>query len=678
MLKRVALSTLFAAVLAPSAQAQDFSDLEEQFALFAAEDVVISASRHEQKASEAPSAIYVITAREIEASSALTLGDLLRRVPGMDVYRVNQGYTIIGARGLATEQNNLVLVLLDGREINVELFGIPFIEQIPVTLDEIERIEVIRGPGSALYGANAFSGVVSIITRLPKENGSKHQAFVGAGNFGQVVGEVRTVGREDKFAYQTSARYRRADRFSDPEQLDIQSSSARTVLTYDVADDSALTADIGLDNSRGQIFTTIGAMPAELFQTGTRLGYSRGKWETQAFWNVLDARLQIRDATLNPPGTPLDERILTNLNGVANTYDLQSQYTFGTGEINRLIVGGNTRWNNFSSDVLANESSNEIRLGLFLQDEYRPVNSLLLTAGARLDYYLFESSFCEGLPPAGVSCAGDYQTMSPEISPRLTAVWTPIDNQTFRLSAGRAFRKPAFFERQMQVAALERLNLNFANPALPNETVLAGELGYVTRFGDRVRFNADFFYNRYDNFIVFEPNQVRFDVQREDGEPVQVNAYGGELTTKFLFTAELEGMASYAYMTKDPDDRADPTHKVNAELTYRPAFGLVANVFASYISAREWRITNPERGNLIVPFTSGQDLGNYTVLDARLGYKVFERLEIGVIGKNLLGEHREFPGISDVNVDQDPFTPRENYGGEPILRTGLVYLEGRF
>ncbi len=681
MRKPIALGLAALAWLASPAYGQDLSELEEQFELFAAEDIVVSASKHEQKASEAPSAIYVITAREIRSSAALTLSDLLRRVPGFDVYRVNQGYAIIGARGQTNETNNLVLVLLDGREVNIELFGIPFVEQVPVTLDEIERIEVIRGPGSALYGANAFSGVVNIITKNAAKNPG-HRAFIAAGSFGNTNLQVSSAGGvEDEYGYRTSARFRRAYLFSDPDDLDVQSASARMLFNYDIADDSSFEIDLAFDKSKSEVFTTIGELPADLFQGGTRLQYDLGTFRLKFFWNVLDEELAIQDPTLNPVGTPLNQRILTDLDGLANMYDLESQYSIES-ESNRLIIGGNVRLNSFYSDQLVDPYSTEYRFGLFLQDEYRPWDPIVFTAGGRLDYYLFESPLCRD-EVTTVSCSGEFQTVDPAISPRVSIVYTPVENQTLRLSGGIAFRKPAFFERQMEVAGLERLNINFANPELPNEQITAIELGYVTRIGERVKLNVDTFFNQYENFIEFQPNQVRFDIARDaDGNPAQVTAFGGELSTKVIITEEIDGNASYAYLNNSSEESAisaDPTHKVNIEATYRASFGLVANIFAAYISERQWRISDPEKGNLIVPFTVGQTLGNYTVVDARLGYRVWEdRLEFGVLGKNLLDEHREFPGLDEVDVDADPFTPDETFGGEIIRRTAMLYLEGRF
>jgi outer membrane receptor for ferrienterochelin and colicin len=234
----------------------------------------------------------------------------------------------------------------------------------------------------------------------------------------------------------------------------------------------------------------------------------------------------------------------------------------------------------------------------------------------------------------------------------------------------------------MQVKALQNLNLDFSNPELPNESITAIELGYVTKIGERVKLNFDGFYNQYENFIEFQPNLVKFDIVKDTaGKPAKVSAYGGELATKVVITSEVEGSASYAYLKNTSEDvvNGDPEHKFNVEATYRANFGLVANLLASYISERQWRISDPEKGNLIVPFTVGESLGGYTVLDGRLGYRFWSnRLEAGLIGKNLLDEHREYPGLADSDVDRDPFTPRETFGGEVIKRTGFVYVEGHF
>ena len=156
-------------------EVDDFADLDLEELL----DVVVTASKHEQDIAESPSAISVITRDQIENTSCTDVICLLRQVPEVDVISITPMYPSVGARALTDNLGNKVLVLVDGREINNEILGFPFWQSMSVHPADIERIEVIRGPGSALYGANAHSGVISIITR----NSIEHTAevFLGAG-----------------------------------------------------------------------------------------------------------------------------------------------------------------------------------------------------------------------------------------------------------------------------------------------------------------------------------------------------------------------------------------------------------------------------------------------------------------------------------------------------------------
>ena len=140
----------------------------EEF-LFEEEPVVTSAARREQPLHEAPYAMTVFDRDDLRLFGIHSLGDLLRLVPGMDVSYIIPGFTIFNVRGFNTEKNVRTLVLIDGRIANIDALGPSMIEIFPFSIDEIERVEVIRGGGSALYGANAYSGVISIITRNPEK-----------------------------------------------------------------------------------------------------------------------------------------------------------------------------------------------------------------------------------------------------------------------------------------------------------------------------------------------------------------------------------------------------------------------------------------------------------------------------------------------------------------------------
>jgi iron complex outermembrane receptor protein len=134
---------------------------------------VTSVSKSEQTLSRTASAIFVITAEDISRSGATNIPDLLRMVPGMDVAQINANTWAISARGLNGEFSNELLVLVDGRTVYVPTFGGVFWDVLDMPLDDIERIEVIRGPGGTIWGANAVNGVVNIITKKAEETSTR-------------------------------------------------------------------------------------------------------------------------------------------------------------------------------------------------------------------------------------------------------------------------------------------------------------------------------------------------------------------------------------------------------------------------------------------------------------------------------------------------------------------------
>jgi iron complex outermembrane receptor protein len=132
-------------------------ELMDEFALLEEEDIVYSAAKHKQEISESPSAVTVITREQIENTHCTDVICLMRMVPEVDVLRMAPGQASVGTRALTNDLANKGLVLVDGREINLEILGLPLWQILRVHLEDIERIEILRGPASALYGANAHS-----------------------------------------------------------------------------------------------------------------------------------------------------------------------------------------------------------------------------------------------------------------------------------------------------------------------------------------------------------------------------------------------------------------------------------------------------------------------------------------------------------------------------------------
>ena len=174
---------------------------------------VTSASKKEQKLSEVPSAIFVITQEDIRRSGAMNIPDLLRMVPGLDVAQINANTWAISARGFNLQFANKLLVLVDGRAVYTPLFGGVYWETLDVPLEDIERIEVIRGPGGTVWGANAVNGVISIITKSAAETRGGLLTG-GGGTLAQGFGTVQYGGKiKEDSSYRVFAKYLNNDHF---------------------------------------------------------------------------------------------------------------------------------------------------------------------------------------------------------------------------------------------------------------------------------------------------------------------------------------------------------------------------------------------------------------------------------------------------------------------------------
>jgi len=184
---------------------KDFAELDLE-ALLNTE--VVSASKRVQKISEAPNAIFVITAEEIKRSGAVDLPDLFRMVPGVDVVNISGGSYGVSARGFNDRFAQRMLVMIDGRSIYVTFFGGVFWENEEVFLEDIERIEIIRGPGGTMWGANASNGVINIITKDPEDDqGLMVTGKAGSKNFRENVTRYSDT-IADTFSFSFTGGYR--------------------------------------------------------------------------------------------------------------------------------------------------------------------------------------------------------------------------------------------------------------------------------------------------------------------------------------------------------------------------------------------------------------------------------------------------------------------------------------
>jgi len=496
----------------PSDQDQPVVKFEEQ--------VVVSASRSEEALVNAPAAVSLIPTAVIETSPATNIGDLLRAVPGMNVTQVSARDVNITTRGATSTLATSQLALVDGRSVYLDFFGMVMWDLLPTNPREIKQIEVVRGPASAVWGANAMSGVVNVITKTPRELAKEggNSVTIGAGVFGRnVTGRDQDNGSlfyvngshaeavNDRWAYRLSAGYFSQDPLPRPAGTipnsfntpypsftNTGTSQPKFDLRVDreLNDGARLTFAGGVGWTEGLIYTGIGPFDVD---KSSHLGYFTGRYtkggrHVAFFTNLLNgdaANLLTVGPNRQPIGLAFDTK----------TFDIEAGDVRAFGAHHAVTYGGNFRHNAFDITLAPNaEDRNEG--GAFIQDEIFLSKYFRWVVGGRVDKF---SSIDNAV-----------------FSPRTTFMIKPAADQTFRVSFNRAFRAPSLINNHLDVTILTPVTLPvvglFAfptravgNPGLEQETLTAFELGYTGVVGQRTTLTASVYWNSTDGLIGFTP-----------------------------------------------------------------------------------------------------------------------------------------------------------------------------
>ena len=627
------------------------------------EEVVVTASRYAQNALQAPAATTTITADEIALSGATSLPELLRRVPGVDVMRLGVGSADVSIRGFNQRVANKLLVLVDGRSVYEDFLGLTIYDELPIQLDEIERIEIIRGPGSALYGANAFVGVVNIITKHPGV-GSAAIAKVGGGSGNQGLGEFIASGRNGRFSYRLSGGYQQADKWSvdfDPTRADytpqvdnpnlaLQTTKANGVAAVRLSHDAEISVAAGVNKYFTEIYP-LGLLRNDALDAThlyNQANLDAGPFQVRIFWNHLQG-----GAT--PQYQAVGQRSLaTSLVSNVLDADTQLEQGFHLGGEHRITMGAGYRLKAERWDYLS-QNPVEHHFSAFIQEEYRPIQQLAITGSLRADRHPLLD---DGKPGFA-------------ISPRGSAVYQVTDGQAVHASVGTAFREPTFVESytQLLVPVPGQPNtavLTVGNPALKPENVFSMELGYRVELSS-AQFYITGYRNQVKNLIELSPLATTPAGASYDGAsnefvagqsqfindtPVYT-ALGGEFGAK-LFPVDrlgLRGSFAAESITATGIDASHcgpcqevPAVKLYLGASYRTDFHLDLNVDGSYVSSTTWIERAPDPSNLTEIAFTAFPLGAYADVNARVAYRFFDdHLEAAVIGQNLAAAHQEHP-----------------------------------
>ena len=590
------------------------------------EETVSIASRYEQPISQAPANVYVITDEDIRHSGASDLATVLRRVPGLDVMQMSGADFNVSARGNNQLFPNKMLIMVDGRSIYLDSQGGMYWKMIPVTLPEIKRIEVLKGPASSIYGFNALDGIINIITKSPEEMKGTTLQF-GGGEFGTISSAAIHAAKIGKFGYRLSAGHDQTAQWHDRNALSFRSNKFNLQTEYDLSSLSKLKISGGLvDSNRFEgpaIETAISqGKPARGY---AQVVYERPNFFIRGFWNHFSS---VSDEGTNPLLAPFllnTDRAGNRLHSTtSDTYNLEAQHSIEIGPGHRLSYGANYRHNTVSSNFIS-QFSREDRLGLYVQGEWRLAPPLTLVTGARYDLNTF---------------------INPTISPRIALVYHMAPEHTLRASLSVAYRPPTLFETNLDVRSqvtagpFTSTTIVTPSPNLSSERMVSYELGYQGWYlNHRLRVRADLFFNHLSDLINHRGTSPGFLGAVND--PGQADIYGGEAGIEFLATSWLSGFANYAYEQigqsfTDTTRRGAPRSKINAGVRGEWDNGLNGEVAYHYVSGATYPIAGSFTAfspffppGVTVPSTS---VGSYNLLNLRVAYKFWhEKAEAGYL-----------------------------------------------
>jgi iron complex outermembrane recepter protein len=611
-----------------SARAPDFTELTVEQLM---NIEVTSVSKRPEPRSEAPAAVYVITQDDIRRAGVTSIPEALRLAPGVEVAKVDSNKWAIGIRGFASRLARSVLVLIDGRSVYTPLFAGTYWEVQDLLLDDINRIEVIRGPGGTLWGANAFNGVINIITKNAQETqgalvtaggGSEEQGFVGT-RYGGRIGTNAFYRLYGKFFNRDGGFDTSGDVY---DVWHMGQGGFRVDWNATEVDSLKLQGDL-YEGETGQRTAVTPGVNVEKYADVSG-GNVLGRWShTLSPTSDLSVKLYY-DHTFRREPTFHDE---------LNTFDFDGQHHFRLPGQQEIVWGFNFRYyedrtgGGSSIRFVPPDRSFNLVSG-FLQDEIAVLDDQLrLTVGSKLEHNDF-SGF--------------------EYQPSGRLLWAPQSWQALWAAVSRAVRTPSRIEDGFMLDAPPfRL---IGDGHFVSEKVLAYELGHRIQPVEPVFIDTALFYNRYTDLLSLEtglpfpeaqpppPHMVVpiFIRNKLDGE-----SYGFEVAADAVVNEWWRLHASYAYLQVNLQRDADS----NDTLTQRTARDSAHNMFALRSNINlpgRWEIDTNLR---YVEGLPNQHVEGYSTLDVRLAKAVTEQLELAAVGQNLLqAHHSEFGGGTQV------------------------------
>ena len=433
----------------------------------------VTASRVEQPLLDAPVAVSVVDRGQIETTAADNYADLLRGLPGVHAVQTSASDVMIRSRGATRLTENSQLVLLDGRTMYNDYSGYVIWDFLPVSMDELEAVDVVRGPGSSVWGANARSGVIQLRTRPPRDLQGGY-VTASAGERGARGVTARWGSMAGPWSYKISGGWFQQDPWP-RDNLMPDGSPVPFGYVYENHPtrqpkldgrmdrdfgEATLSLRGGYSGTQGVFHSGIGPFQIE---PGSHVDYvegdyTRGGFTAKAYWNHLNG-----DAPNILNGLPF---AFEN-----HTIVLEAGNRTLVGGRHMLVYGGSARHNEFDLSIAPNHHARR-DAGLYLEDIFELTKSIEINAGMRLDYFA---------------------TLGTVVSPRLSVIVKPASNHALRFAANRAYRAPTLVENYLDTAVPNAIFLNgvpfvfftetLGNEEIREESVDALEIGWSWRRG---------------------------------------------------------------------------------------------------------------------------------------------------------------------------------------------------
>ena len=614
----------------------------DDIALFDLEiPIVVTAARREQKITTVPYAVSVITAEDIRWSGARSVPDALRLVPGVDVADLTSGQTAVSLRGLHGLLSREVLVLVDGRQIFDCIFGGTAWGSWPLQLEDIERIEVVRGPGGVTWGPNAVNGVINIITKDPADQlGLTFTA--GGGSRGMHKEHLGYAFVDGKLRMRVSGEYEASDGFRQGGSVwrnlddDYKTGRFRLHAIYEPDAEDAVTISAGSGVLDGGYPGTPLAGFGLRRHSRTQASFLLGKWTHRI---TDDNRFELT-------GFVNDFHLLAGTPQIDYRYQqlaLQFGHTFKPTAAHTLTWGIDTRL-----DMLDTSNADPFMssksfvstgiIGLYLQDEWRFAPKWTLDLGGRIDY-----GFYGGFEP----------------SARAALSYQLTESSLIYGAVARTFQMPPAGTRFLNLPLVNGLSYMTANRDVGPEILMAYELGYRGSFFDQLEMNLNLFWHEYDPLAVLKPLpgspgliRVHFD------NTYSASMYGLEFDAKYAVTKDLTLLGHYTFQQfdsrgsfsiKNTDYISPPKHKFMLGARCSPTQDLHLSGHLYYVDT----VRSPNPASPLVR----RHVDPYFRLDLRAEYEFYnDRASVTVGVKNLLDSGHYEGGTLFLNDAQVPRT----------------------